>query len=463
MSSTPTAGLVASPIKPLPTPLKNPRAPSVSAPSKGLRARPPTPDATLVMKLLAPAVTPYKACFGLLRALVIRRRSWNCLSSDAAASPLLRLPVNLEKLSLKPNTVFFANEAAPLAIPKPNSSGLSDKIRPWVTQEVGRSKNLVNLIHDFLTVVTREVLNEDGSGHPHVVQDERVELEWRFVDVSNSHGHDVEEEHDRVVRRCLVLGIDTFRPHKAEVELHGLNVEHLKRLWLVHTRAGAEVAENQRLLRPVGSDIDVDNLLVARGCDKLHRNLVTNLSQLDMSFLAVSRDDDLTELGGREVPCVGHDASWRKTIPDLPPTAAILDSFLINVGIGLPEHELNVTLVAHRVGPSLGLHTEVHKDSRVLHKDFHLDKVLTLSSLGNLDILRANICNVERRMQRLESTIAQGEIARGTRLSDKYLSLNLVVQDESRCKRHNLGELVLALTRFNRDADVDLLVLVGRV
>lgn len=89
-SKTPIAGLVANPTTPLPIPLKNPRAPSRSAPSSGFRASPPTPLAKLVINESAPWVTPYNACFGRFREREIRLRSWNCLSSVAAERPILR-------------------------------------------------------------------------------------------------------------------------------------------------------------------------------------------------------------------------------------------------------------------------------------------------------------------------------------------------------------------------------------
>lgn len=57
----------AHPTRPMPTPLKKPAAPPVSAPSSGLVAKPSKPLATLVTREVAPAVTPYKACFGRFR------------------------------------------------------------------------------------------------------------------------------------------------------------------------------------------------------------------------------------------------------------------------------------------------------------------------------------------------------------------------------------------------------------
>lgn len=94
-SKIPTAGLVNAPTNPFPTPLKNPAAPPASAPSSGfvccrthprrhqfcrretimmaLTASPSTPDAILVTSEVAPAVTPYKACFGLFRNCRMRR------------------------------------------------------------------------------------------------------------------------------------------------------------------------------------------------------------------------------------------------------------------------------------------------------------------------------------------------------------------------------------------------------
>lgn len=71
----------------MPTPLKKPAAPPVSAPSRCLVASPSKPLATLVTSEVAPAVTPYSACFGLLRNCRIRRWLWYCLSNVAADRP----------------------------------------------------------------------------------------------------------------------------------------------------------------------------------------------------------------------------------------------------------------------------------------------------------------------------------------------------------------------------------------
>ncbi|KAJ2826428.1 hypothetical protein FBU31_003445 [Coemansia sp. 'formosensis'] len=51
-------GLVMTPTRPLPTPLKNPPTPSCSAPSRGRMTTPASPDVTLLASDSAPRATP---------------------------------------------------------------------------------------------------------------------------------------------------------------------------------------------------------------------------------------------------------------------------------------------------------------------------------------------------------------------------------------------------------------------
>ncbi|KAH3664577.1 hypothetical protein OGATHE_003392 [Ogataea polymorpha] len=130
-SKSPVAVFVGSPIKPLPSPLKNPDVPSWLAPSIGAVAIPASPLEMPSTSDVAPVVMPYIGCFGLLRCLKSRRRSWKFLSIVAAVSPLAMEPVNRAKLSLKPKTDFFTKLNPPLASPMPSSCGRSVIMKPW--------------------------------------------------------------------------------------------------------------------------------------------------------------------------------------------------------------------------------------------------------------------------------------------------------------------------------------------
>src|SRR5690606_12437248 len=74
-----------------------------------------------------------------------------------------------------------------------------------------------------------DMVDQYGYRDPCILQHERVEADRSIIDVSDSHGEDIDQKHDWVLRAPnLILNIDNVRSHKRDIQLHRLDIEEFE-------------------------------------------------------------------------------------------------------------------------------------------------------------------------------------------------------------------------------------------
>lgn len=67
-----------------------------------------------------------------------------------------------------------------------------------VADEICRPEDTIELTKDFLFVVVHDTRLQIGRSQTHVLDSQRIHLQWGVVDIADGHRHRVEEEGERV-------------------------------------------------------------------------------------------------------------------------------------------------------------------------------------------------------------------------------------------------------------------------